>query len=81
MDTSKNYNLIGTGEKGDWFQIHNFGKAEPGFDFPHTHKPQMNTDGVHISFNRVVSNTSASDIDFADELLKNGIMTIRKGKR
>ena len=81
MDTSKNYNLIGTGEKGDWFQIHNIGKSEPGFGFPHTHKPQMNTDGVHISYNRVVSNTSADDIDYADILLRNGIMTIRKGKR
>ena len=81
MDTSKNYNLVGIGEKGDWFQIHNFGKAESGVGFPHTHKPQMNTDGIHVSFNRIVSDTSAEDIDNADKLLRNGIMIIRKGKR
>ena len=38
MDTSKNYNLVGSGEQGDWFQIHNYGKPEDGFGFPHTHK-------------------------------------------
>lgn len=41
----------------------------------------MNTDGIHISYNRIVSDTSAEDIDTADKLLRNGIMTIRKGKR
>ena len=54
MDTSKNYNLVGTGEKGDWFQIHNVGKSED-VGFPHTHAPQLNTDGEHISYNRVVT--------------------------
>lgn len=81
MDTSKNYNLVGTGEKGDWFQIHNLGKAEDGVGFPHTHRPQMNTNGIHVSYNRVVSDTIAEDIDYVDELLRNGVMTIRKGKR
>lgn len=49
IDTSNNYNSVGTGEKGDWFQIHNIGKVEEGYGFPHTHRPQKNTDGVHIS--------------------------------
>ncbi len=81
MDTSKNYNLVGSGEKGDWFQIHNIGKAEEGYGFPHTHKPQKNTDGIHISYSRVVSDTIAEDIDLVDNLLRTRKMTIRKGKR
>ena len=50
MDTSKNYNLVGSGEQGDWFQIHNYGKPEDGFDFSHTHKPQLNTNGTNTSY-------------------------------
>ena len=46
MDTSKNYNLVGSGKQGDWFQIHNYGKPEDGFGFPHTHKSQLNTNGT-----------------------------------
>ena len=81
MDTSKNYNLVGSGKQGDWFQIHNYGKAEPGFDFPHTHSPQMNTNGTYTSYSRIVSDTTAEDIDLVDELLRSGRMIIRKGKR
>lgn len=81
MDTSKNYNLVGSGEQGDWFQIHNYGKPEDGFGFPHTHKPQLNTNGTNTSYKRVVSNTTAADIDYADELLRTGKMTFRKKGR
>ncbi len=81
MDTSKNYNLVGSGEQGDWFQIHNYGKPEDGFGFPHTHKPQLNTNGTNTSYKRVVSNTTAADIDNADELLRTGKMTFRKKGR
>ena len=80
MNTSKNYNLVGSGEQGDWFQIHNVGKSED-VGFPHTHTPQMNTDGVHISYNRVVSSTTAEDIDLADYLLRTGKMVLRKAGR
>jgi hypothetical protein len=80
MDTSKNYNLVGTGEKGDWFQIHNVGKSED-VGFPHTHAPQLNTDGEHISYNRVVTSTTAEDIDLVDELLRTGKMVLRKKGR
>lgn len=81
MDTSKNYNLIGTGKKGDWFQIHNWGKEEIGFDFPHTHSPKINTNGVHVSVNRVISNTTDADINLADKLLRTGQMILRKGRK
>lgn len=81
MDTSKNYNLIGSGEKGDWFQIHNYGKPETGFSFPHTHSPQINTNGAYTSVNRIVSNTTEMDINLADQLLRTGQMVIRKGRR
>ena len=80
MDTSKNYNLVGTGEKGDWFQIHNVGKPED-VGFPHTHTPRLNTDGVHISYSRMVDSTTAEDIDLADHLLRTGKMTLRKKGR
>ena len=81
MDTSKNYNLVGSGEQGDWFQIHNYGKPEDGFGFPHTHKQQLKTNGTNTSYKRVVSNTTAADIDYADELLRTGKMTFRKKGR
>lgn len=81
MDTSKNYNLVGSEEQGDWFQIHNYGKLEDGFGFPHIHKPQLNTNGTYTSYKRVVSNTTAADIDYADELLRTGKMTFRKKRK
>ena len=80
MDTGKNYNLIGSGMQGDWFQIHNIGKPED-VGFPHTHSPQLNTDGQHTSYNRVVTSTVADDIDLADHLLRTGKMTFRKKGR
>ncbi len=82
MDTKVNYNLVGSGEKGDWFQIHNYGKLEDGFSFPHTHKPQLNTNGTYISYKRMIFDTTYVDIDFADELLRTGKMILRiKGRR
>ena len=81
MDTSKNYNLIGIWEKGDWFQIHNIGKQEE-VEFPHTHTPVLNTDGIHISYNRVVTSTIAEDIDLADYLLRTDKIILRtRGRR
>ncbi len=80
MDMGKNYNLIGSGMQGDWFQIHNIGKPED-VGFSHTHSPQLNTDGQHTSYNRVVTSTVADDIDLADHLLRTGKMTFRKKGR
>lgn len=37
--------------------------------------------GTHISYNRIVSDTTAEDIDFLDELLRSGRMTIKKRKK
>lgn len=81
MDTSKNYNLVGTGDAGDWFQIHNYGKAEDGFDFPHTHYPEINTNGIYTSVKRMVDNTKSEHINLADELLRIGKMVLRTGGR
>lgn len=64
--------MVDSGEQGDWFQIHILGKAEDGVGFLHTHSPQLNTDGVHISYTRIVAYTISEDIDFTDALLRFG---------
>ncbi len=81
MDTSKNYNLVGSGEKGDWFQIHNYGKEHGNLGFPHTHYSRVNANGVYTSVSRLDQQTSTVDIDYANELLETGKMILRKGGR
>lgn len=77
ISTKQDYNLVSTtkptNEGGEYFQIHN----------PHTHRPQVNTDPVsgRSSSERLAYETTAQDINYMDQALRNGSLRFRTGKK
>jgi hypothetical protein len=85
MPTNKDFNLVDTRiptgkEGGDWFQIHNT-EGHGTLGNPHTHYPEINTNGNVGSTVRRDVPTTAQDIDKADDLLRNGTMRERINRK
>lgn len=77
MSTKKDYNLVDTKqENGDWFQIHNtHGHGDLGKT--HTHFPEQHGQR-RVRRDR---KTNGSDMDFADQKLRDGSMRERTGRK
>ena len=77
MPTNKDFNLVDSNKKGgDWFQIHNKHTDAKVNGSPHTHYPEQ--DGR--SRTREIKTTDGSDLDYADNALRNGTMRERKNR-
>lgn len=83
MSAKENIDLVDTNiptnKGGDWFQIHNDHKHDDLS--PHTHYPEVNNNNGRVSRERRYRETTAEDIDYADQLLKDGSMRQRKNKK
>ena len=86
LPTNKDFNLVSTSKPtnqgGEYLQIHN-GHEHYGVNNPHTHKPKVNIDPVSgkSSANRLPSNTSAEDINYADMMIREGKLRPRANKK
>lgn len=86
ISTKQDYNLVSTtkptNEGGEYFQIHNL-HSHDNLSNPHTHKPQVNTDPMsgRSSSERLAYETTAQDINYMDQALRNGSLRFRTGKK
>ncbi|WP_456295099.1 hemagglutinin repeat-containing protein [Vibrio sp. AK197] len=77
MPTNKDFNLVDSNKKGgDWFQIHNKHTDAKVNGSPHTHYPEQHG----RSRTREIKTTDGSDLDYADNALRNGTMRERKNR-
>ena len=86
ISTKQDYNLVSTtkptNEGGEYFQIHNL-HPHGNLSNPHTHRPQVNIDPVsgRSSSERLDYETTAQDINYMDQALRNGSLRFRIGKK
>jgi len=80
VPTNTDINLVSTttptNQGGDWIQTH-FNHTHDGMR-PHTHYPERHSGG---STTRGTRPTTASDLDFADQQLKDGEMRPRNSRK
>lgn len=78
MPTNKDFNLVDSSNKGgDWFQIHNKHTDAKVDGSPHTHYPKQHD----RNRTREIKRTDGTDLDYADNMLRNGTMRERRNRR
>jgi hypothetical protein len=79
IDTNLVSTTMPTNLGGDWFQIH-FTHSHEGIA-PHTHYPEVHTgSNGYVNTNRMDRPTTAQDIDFADQSIKDGRLRLRENR-
>lgn len=86
ISTKQDYNLVSTtkptNEGGEYLQIHS-SHTHGNLSNPHTHRPKVNIDPISGRSNseRLAYETTAEDINYMDQALRNGTLRMRSGKK